>query len=123
MRGDPSGPFASGFPPPAGVPDPYALNAGKLDASGAFVMPGDAYANQMMSPRPPPPRKGGSKKATSEAGDPTQAPFKSQGDRRQWLLQEKRKWMVEMRLGDGGGAPPGSAQAPNSARLPPIPLA
>ena len=125
MRGDPTGAFGGGFPPPAGVPDPYALNAGKLDASGAFLMPGDAYTNQMMSPRPPPPRKGGkgSSKAASEAGDAAQAPFKSQGDRRQWLLQEKRKWLVEMRLGDGGGAPPGSGQAPPTpSKLPPIPL-
>jgi len=43
---------------------------------------------------------------------PPQPPFKSQSDRRQWLLSEKRRWLVEMRLGNTPAEP--------VAKLPPI---
>jgi len=49
-----------------------------------------------------------------DAGGP---PFRSQGERRQWLLQEKRRWLVEMRLGKAGDAYSGATSSP---RLPPL---
>ena len=138
--GGDGGPFGGNFAPPSGVPTSYALGAGKLDASGAFMMPsGDAaqsYAAQLISPRPPPRRKahGGGQGVTSSfaagtvgkvagggGGDGVVGPpFQSQADRRQWLLQEKRRWLVEMRLGGGGGD---GTNAPSNtpARLPSIP--
>ena len=42
-------------------------------------------------------------------------PFRSQSDRRQWLLQEKRRWLVEMRLGNIQPEPAAAV-----SRLPPI---
>ena len=111
--------LAAGFAPPAGVP------AAKLDASGTFLMPVDP-AQPAMSPRPPPPRKRGTHghahiDASGAGATPEeQPPFRSQSDRRQWLLQEKRRWLVEMRLGGGSDQSQG-IQPPTPSRLPPIP--
>ena len=46
-------------------------------------------------------------------------PFRSQMERRQWLLQEKRRWLVEMRLGKTADAISGIASSP---KLPPLAL-
>ena len=46
-------------------------------------------------------------------------PFRSQSERRQWLLQEKRRWLVEMRLGKTADAISGIASSP---KLPPLAL-
>jgi hypothetical protein len=62
---------------------------------------------------------------SSKVGAPTppdgappaqQPPFRSENERRQWLLNEKRKWIVEMRLGHA--LPEGDEKAVD--KLPPI---
>ena len=57
---------------------------------------------------------------------PVGPPWKTQSERRDWLLQEKRKWLVEMRLqgqkppgGGGGGGYSGDEGSPDG-RFPPI---
>lgn len=40
--------------------------------------------------------RGGNQRGEDDMGGP---PFKTQSERRQWLLQEKRRWLVEMRHG------------------------
>ena len=115
VRGAGDSPFPGGFAAPAGIP------GGKLDASGAFMMPGET--GQALSPRPPLRKKGGGpgSHAASESGEVAAPPFRSQSDRRQWLLQEKRRWLVEMRLGGGGNPAEASIPAPTPSKLPPIP--
>jgi hypothetical protein len=54
-----------------------------------------------------------------EGGECAGPPFRSQAERRQWLLQEKRRWLVEMRLGAAEQAT-GAIQAPTPSKLPPI---
>merc|ERR1712054_56605 len=51
---------------------------------------------------------------------PSGPPFKSESERRKWLLEEKRRWMVQMRLGkmDAYGALPDVASS--QPFLPPI---
>ncbi len=57
---------------------------------------------------------------------PVGPPWKTQSERRDWLLQEKRKWLVEMRLqgqkppgGGGGGGYSGDEGSPDGL-FPPI---
>lgn len=133
-----SGPFSAGFVPPAS----YALSHGKLDNSGSLVLPAADYAALRESPRGPRAKKAGGAygaTAASLAGQTGKVlpgpaapegadagagpPFRSQSERRQWLLQEKRRWLVEMRLGknmtDGLGGP--ALQGGSSpATLPPL---
>ena len=77
----------------------------------------------LLSPRPPLRKKGGGpgSHAASESGEVAAPPFRSQSDRRQWLLQEKRRWLGEMRLGGGGNPAEASIPAPTPSKLPPIP--
>jgi len=121
IRGPADGPFAPGFPPPPGVP-----HAGSINTTGDFQMPDGGAAPQYqpmggsgLTPRPPPRSKNGSRSsAVGGGGNAAQAPpFQSQSDRRQYLLQEKRKWLVEMRLGGGGDG----GEIPTPSKLPPIP--
>jgi hypothetical protein len=51
-----------------------------------------------------------------QPGAPPVPPFRSQADRRQWLLSEKRRWLVEMRLGNT----PAEPVALPVEKLPPI---
>ena len=47
-------------------------------------------------------------------------PFRSHVDRKQWLLQEKRRWLVEMRLGRRADATDVETDYPPAEKLPPI---
>ena len=58
--------------------------------------------------------------ATAAGEESAGPPFRSQADRRQWLLQEKRRWLIEMRLGGLGSD---SQQVASAPKLPPIPPA
>ena len=127
---------AAEFVPPSGVPPVYAYgNGNKLDASGAFQLPG-ASGEVAPSPRPPLPQRkapgvmGATAAHTtstalkgSYAGgalaEAEQPPFRSQSDRRQWLLQEKRRWLVEMRL-SGGTPTDATGGGVKASRLPPL---
>ena len=112
------------------IPGGGGADGGGGGGGGPYYQPG------MLAPRPPPgpPRKkggaAGAHGATASytsnkmgagtvvvAGDEAAGPpFRSQADRRQWLLQEKRRWLVEMRLGGAEGITP-----PSPSKLPPIP--
>ena len=132
--------FAAGFHPPPS----YSL-AGRIDQSGTLTLSDDAlaqfgYAGPCSAHGPNSqaarvPRKrlpGGAQALTAsatanqtskyepDAADTAEVgpPFRSQSERRQWLLQEKRRWLVEMRLGN---APPEPAAATvEPTKLPPI---
>jgi len=145
FRGVGDGPFVGGFGAPTGVPNATVFGASKLDATGSFLMPsgGDAaagYGGQGLTPRPPPRAAGGVHAAggthaasggmyaaggmyAEGGGDGVGPPFRSQSVRRQWLLQEKRRWLVEMRLGGPGAPDGGAAQTAVPGKLPPIPAA
>ena len=124
------GPFGGNYTMPANISTASAYGGGHIDATGTFAMPADKH-QPMLSPRPPPPRKKGggaagimggtASYAASKSGagrvvvagggeDEQGPPFRSQADRRQWLLQEKRRWLVEMRLNG----------TESDAKLPPI---
>eukprot|EP00965_Chrysotila_dentata_P015829 524251-Pleurochrysis_carterae.AAC.1 len=57
---------------------------------------------------------GGATQGADKGGGP---PFKSESERRQWLLKEKQRWLVEMRL----GKPPSDAEADIGSKLPQLP--
>ena len=92
-------------------------------------LPSVETANQMLSPRATGAARkkvrgggggvgGGAAVAESHSGPIEPGPpFRSQSDRRQWLLSEKKKWLVQMRL---GGQEMAAAQAGAQSKLPPI---
>ena len=117
------GPFGGSFAPPASM---YAVGGyGSIDASGSLALGGiDGpalfdYPHEPIEPRAARKRAPGGvtamtassahaqtgKVLSSTDGDaPPEGefgpPFRSQSDRRQWLLNEKRRWLIEMRLGN-----------------------
>ena len=105
-----------GFGPPGDAFGGFG-GGGKLDASGAILLPGgDPSPRATGHGRKTP---GGMSVGSNNGAAP---PHRSQSDRREWLLQEKRRWLVEMRLGGPGNAAetPTSIQAPTPSKLPPI---
>ena len=124
---------------------PYGASAA-VDASGAFVLPtpgpgygasagppraahkkaaagpqGSTVSSQHMATK----REDGSQGRRGGEGGGANSkvdgpPFRSQGDRKQWLLQEKRRWLVEMRLGRRADATDGETDHPPAEKLPPI---
>mmetsp|Transcript_72206 Transcript_72206/g.191929 ORF Transcript_72206/g.191929 Transcript_72206/m.191929 type:complete len:679 (+) Transcript_72206:121-2157(+) len=114
----------------------------KLDDSGTMLFPPGAASSPAYAgggPAPPPgvgfsPRRrkpGGVMAATASSegaqtakmgsaatdDDAVGPPFRSHVERRQWLLQEKRRWLVEMRLGKTADAVSGPTSSP---KLPPL---
>jgi len=108
----------------------------KLDATGTYNFPvekpGKPHPPQGYSPRARMPGGYGGATVASEGAQGTKLtlegmregadvegpPFRSQAERRQWLLQEKRRWLVEMRLGKS--APDAVSGTVSSPRLPPL---
>lgn len=128
------GPYGTNFSAPTSMMAAQAYGGARIDATGALALPGagdpNSYQQSMLSPRPPPRKRGvgagihgttnsytagksGAGHVVVASGEELVGPpFRSQADRRQWLLQEKRRWLVEMRL---------SASADADTKLPPIP--
>ena len=128
-------PWAS--PPPiTAYADLHAASAGLLPRGGAAAAAVPPMPKARKKRRP-----GGSHAATASSlgaqsplisprddsgAVPVGPPWKTQSERRDWLLQEKRKWLVEMRLqgqkppgGGGGGGYSGDEGSPDG-RFPPI---
>lgn len=96
--------------PPSSIQPSHALH-GKFDIANEHRLPSVEMATEMLSPRAPLHKKTGTgvshlmggldvaATARASAMEMSGPPFRSQNDRRQWLLQEKRRWLIEMRLG------------------------
>ena len=112
-----------------------ASSGGRLDTAGSIALGG--------APRPPSTpgaglhrRLPGGTLAPTEASQAMSAgrgmpreeeegavqgpPFRTHSERRSWLLQEKRRWLVEMRLGKNVGAMAEALSSPRDSRLPPL---
>ena len=129
---------AGGFVPP---PSGYLNASSRIDQAGDYEMGGmNSYIPfppqlQGQSPRQLRTKRAGGAQAPTSSASANQVskysasavdadaedgggalsagpPFRSQAERRQWLLNEKRRWLVEMRLGNVAVDQP--------AKLPPI---
>lgn len=133
-----AGPTSEGAMPSCRLDDGAALlfSTGGAAAAGRYAeaaahAPPQSFAEQHTSQRMSRQRMPGGAQATTaatlagmtskvaaQALDANQAgpppPFKSENERRAWLLQEKRRWIVEMRLGHA------VPDVTEPAKLPPI---